>query len=150
MAKFIRYALATVFFAASVGCLGLWGIGESRNTLYEVLPLSNEKLTFEVSSGMAFVGRVPMSTRRSGAQLYFFNVGDEARVEKLGFPYDESQKMGIFGVISPFCYFPLWYPTLIFGLAGVGVLRFSRQFSIRSALVATTVIAALIGMAVIL
>lgn len=60
------------------------------------------------------------------------------------------KKMGIFGIISPFCYFPLWYPTIIFALSGVGVLGFRRQFSIRSALVATTIVAALIGMAVIL
>jgi hypothetical protein len=47
-------------------------------------------------------------------------------------------------------YFPLWYPALIFALSGVGVLRFRRQFSIRTALVATTVVAALVAMAVIL
>jgi hypothetical protein len=47
-------------------------------------------------------------------------------------------------------YFPLWYPALIFALAGVGVLRFRRQFSIRSALVAVSVVAALLGMAVVL
>lgn len=150
MTKYLRYGLVTFCFAASVGCLALWVLSESRAFLFEVLPLSNDKLTFEVSNGMAFVGRVPASTRRSGALLYSFNVGDEARVEKLGFPYDDSQKMGVFGVISPFGYFPIWYPALIFALAGVGVLRGSRQFSIRSALVATTVIAALIAMAIIL
>jgi len=47
-------------------------------------------------------------------------------------------------------YFPLWYPALVFALAGVGVLRFRRQFSIRSALVAVSVVAALLGMTVIL
>ena len=48
------------------------------------------------------------------------------------------------------CYFPLWYPAIIFALAGVAVLRLSRQFSIRSALITTTVLATLIGMTVIL
>jgi len=33
-------------------------------------------------------------------------------------------------------------------LAGIGVLRFRRQFSIRSALVCLTVVAVLLGMAV--
>ena len=47
-------------------------------------------------------------------------------------------------------YFPLWYPALIFALAGVAVLRFRRQFSIRSALVCLTVVAALLGMVVAL
>jgi hypothetical protein len=46
--------------------------------------------------------------------------------------------------------FPIWYASLVLALASVGVLRFRRQFSIRSALVATTVVAALVGLAVIL
>jgi hypothetical protein len=45
---------------------------------------------------------------------------------------------------------PPRYPTLIFALAGAAALRFRRQFSICSALLATTVVAALIAMAVIL
>ena len=47
-------------------------------------------------------------------------------------------------------YFPIWYPTLVFALAGVAVLRFRRQFSNRSALVVVSVVAALLGMAVVL
>ncbi|WP_145434263.1 hypothetical protein [Lacipirellula limnantheis] len=43
-----------------------------------------------------------------------------------------------------FC--PLWYPALIFALAGVGVICFRRQFSIRSALIAFAVVAALLAM----
>ena len=43
-------------------------------------------------------------------------------------------------------YFPLWYPALVFALAGVGVIRFRRQFSIRSALIAFAVVAALLAM----
>jgi hypothetical protein len=41
--------------------------------------------------------------------------------------------------------FPLWYPALIFTLAGVGVLRLRRQFSIRSAIIAVSVVAVLLG-----
>ncbi|MBA4107932.1 MAG: hypothetical protein C0485_19545 [Pirellula sp.] len=55
-----------------------------------------------------------------------------------------------FGRTRTGVYFPLWFPPIIFALAGAGVLRVSRQFSIRSALIATTVVAALIGMAVTL
>ncbi len=47
-------------------------------------------------------------------------------------------------------FFPQWYASLIFALAGVAVLRFRRQFSIRSTLVAVSVVAALLGMAVVL
>jgi hypothetical protein len=42
--------------------------------------------------------------------------------------------------------FPVWYPALVFALAGVGVHRFRRQFSIRSALIAFAVVAALLAM----
>jgi hypothetical protein len=55
-----------------------------------------------------------------------------------------------FGTLWEAVFFPLWYLALIFALAGVGVLKFRRQFSIRSALVAVSVVAVLLGMAVIL
>jgi hypothetical protein len=61
-----------------------------------------------------------------------------------------SGKLAIIGRIASIVYFPLWYPALIFALAGVAALRVSRQFSIRTVLVAMTVAAALIGIAVIL
>ncbi|WP_145434493.1 hypothetical protein [Lacipirellula limnantheis] len=47
-------------------------------------------------------------------------------------------------------YFPLWYPALVFALAGAGVIRFRRQFSIRSALIAFAVVAALLAAPVML
>ncbi|QDT75734.1 hypothetical protein [Lacipirellula limnantheis] len=47
-------------------------------------------------------------------------------------------------------FFPLWYPALVFALAGVGVLRFRRQFSIRSALICVSIVAVLLAMAVTL
>lgn len=56
----------------------------------------------------------------------------------------------MFGRLPAGIYFPLWYPALIFALAGVGVFRFRGQFSIRSALVCLAVVAALLGMTVIL
>jgi hypothetical protein len=60
---------------------------------------------------------------------------------------DDFKHGGQFGRNSDSIYFPLWYPALVFALAGVGVIRFRRQFSIRSALVEVTVVAALLGMA---
>jgi hypothetical protein len=45
-------------------------------------------------------------------------------------------------------WFALWYPALIFALAGVAAVRLDRRFTLRSALIATTVLAALLGMAV--
>jgi hypothetical protein len=61
----------------------------------------------------------------------------------------EFEKHVCFGYMFNAIYFPLWYPALIFALADVGVLRFRRQFFNRSALVVVSVVAALLGMAVI-
>ena len=58
------------------------------------------------------------------------------------------RRHGAFGVVGPLTFFPIWYPALTFAFAGVGVLRFRRQFSIRSAMIGLTVVAALLGMAV--
>lgn len=46
--------------------------------------------------------------------------------------------------------FPLWYAALVFALAGVAALRLSRRFTLRSATIATTVVAGLLGMVVAL
>jgi hypothetical protein len=47
-------------------------------------------------------------------------------------------------------FFPLWFPAVTFALAGVGTLRLGRRFTLRSALIATTVVAGLLGMVVAL
>ncbi|QDT72231.1 hypothetical protein [Lacipirellula limnantheis] len=57
---------------------------------------------------------------------------------------------GLFGLGTQSVYFPLWYPALVFALTSVAALRLGRRFTIRSAIVATTVVAGLLGMAVIL
>jgi hypothetical protein len=54
----------------------------------------------------------------------------------------------MFGVTEHIFYFPPWYPALIFALAGVASLRLGRRFTLRSAIIATTVVAGLLGMAV--
>jgi hypothetical protein len=46
-------------------------------------------------------------------------------------------------------YFPLWYPALVFALAAVAAIRIGR-FTLRSPLVGTSVVAALLGMVVAL
>ena len=56
--------------------------------------------------------------------------------------------LGLFLIAEPWIYFPLWYPALIFALAGVAALWLGRRFTIRSAIIATTVLAVLLGMAV--
>lgn len=60
-------------------------------------------------------------------------------------------RLGRFAAYKYGVILPLLAPRSIFALVGVGVLRFRRQFSIRSAFVCLTVVAALLaGMPVIL
>jgi hypothetical protein len=56
------------------------------------------------------------------------------------------KSQGPFATGARSVYFPLWHPALVFALAGVAAIRFRRQFSIRAALVAVAVVAALLGM----
>lgn len=64
-------------------------------------------------------------------------------------PHSEDPSR-MFGVDEVGIWFPLWYPALLFALAGVGVICFRRQFSIRATLICVSVVALLLGMAVAL
>ena len=159
MVKVIRYTLAIACFAASVACLAFWwrsmsaqdvligpsyvqptygvlletidGVGLAT-VIFERSPNLNRppfKLDWQYSSRPVMA----MKVRRSQMAPLF-------------------ERHGIFwlSIEDGMAYLPLWYPAFLFALAGVAVLRFRRQFSICSALITTTVVAALIAMAVIL
>ncbi len=142
MAKFIRYALATVCFAASVGCLALW-LGKISSQAAYLSTTWFVQLETEGGTGSIILNDIKPA-RPNGD--WRFNVFEQSE------PWfaDEFERQGSFGTGFDFVYFPLWYPALIFALAGVAALRFRRQFSIRSALVAVTFVAALLGMIVAL
>jgi hypothetical protein len=59
---------------------------------------------------------------------------------------DDFKHGGQFGRNSDSIYFPLWYPTLVFALAAVAAIRVGRRFTLRSTLIATAIVAALLGM----
>ncbi|MBL9161958.1 MAG: hypothetical protein JNL18_04365 [Planctomycetaceae bacterium] len=59
-------------------------------------------------------------------------------------------QQGQFGSHANGIYFPLWYPALIFALAAISALRLGRRSTLRSAIIALTIVAGLLGMAVIL
>jgi hypothetical protein len=61
-----------------------------------------------------------------------------------------QQKIHKISVDYEIVHFPLWYPALIFALAGVAAMRLGRRFTLRSAIIATTVVAGLLGMVVAL
>jgi hypothetical protein len=152
MAKFIRYALATVCFAASVGCLGLWW----RSTTYfekaagPTYLFPQRALYVEYYRGIASTTFLDDPKGRLGGEGWEWlgSTSDDYKIYEF---YDIKNK-GLFGIHEkmPMAHFPLWYPALTFTLVGVGVLRFRRQFSIRTALICLTIVAALLGIVVIL
>jgi hypothetical protein len=148
MAKFARYALASVCFAASVGCLALWW---RANAWRFYVPLPMNRFQVEGMYLEAWAGTGVISLDRENLFASFSGrkavSNEELRAEIVEYRIRQS-RLGNFGRFRRSLYFPIWYPALIFALTGVGALRFRRQFSIRSALIAVTVVAALLGMAV--
>ena len=143
MTKYIRYALATFLFSASVGCLGLWwrSLSSGDQFLGPTYFSSPQAIYLEVADGIVIVQTI----YSSGPPL----AGFERSIRMWPSPL-QLEGAGVFGKIGDTIYFPLWYPALICALAGVGVFRVGRRFTIRSAIIATTVVAGLLGMAVIL
>lgn len=148
MAKYLRYALANVCFAASVCCLALWGWStiHPRTIDCVMIDLSGFTLDTQLCNGEAKVGLYHKFKTRTRPPIRTASLG--------GFYLTQFEwtikSQGIFATGARSVYFPLWYPALIFALAGVGVLRLNRRFTLRSAIIATTVVAGLLGMAVIL
>lgn len=148
MAKFIRYATAALFFAASVGCLALWWRSQTNfDWLEGPSYLASKRAICLVATGGQFHGRLWSETESLGqlSQWKYYS-GELATVDDQPSLGNSDKFVAAAGVI----HFPFWYASLVFALTGVSVQKFRRQFSIRSALIATTVAAALIGMAVIL
>ena len=155
LVTYLRYALATFCFAASVGCLALWWRSMSKWEVHNLrLPTSSARvLNINSYYGTVSIALLPEDFSRhltfnAGENRAYYDLGQREIHDGL---LSLHQRHGMFGPASRTGgYFPLWYPALIFALAGVGVLRFRRQFSIRSALVCLTVVAALLGMVVAL
>jgi hypothetical protein len=146
MAKFIRYALATACFAASVGCLALWWRSESRRVIFRTTnPPDRRGIICECGYATAF--RYQGS---GGGQLSSVFVTEPRNAFHDANLQLKLEQLGQFGASDTELLFPLWYPALIFALTGVAALRFRRQFSIRSALIAVTIVSALLGMVVAL
>ena len=149
LASLLRYTLAAIFFAASVGCLGLWGWSASHSQ-WEVAAsyyAQQQSVHFEAIGGFAIAwtghGRPRVGWKTEAIEL---SVPSQAVANAVS-------AHGLFGwPATPrerFLHFPLWYPALVFALAAVGVLRIGQRFTIRLALIATTVVAALLGMIVV-
>lgn len=159
MANFVRYVIAVLCFAASAGCLALWG----RSATQQDVVVGPTYLSTSRGIMLDTVDEVVVATtvleRPSSPNRKRFNkewkylarpeVAMAARREQLA-PMFERSGQFLFSLEDEMAYFPLWYPALVFALTGVGVLRFRRQFTIRAALICGAVVAALLGMFVAL
>jgi hypothetical protein len=144
MLTYLRYALATFCFAASVGCLGLWWRSSAFRVLFIAPNFGSPRSYIAIENRVGFTTMVVLEDVQP-TWMYIENELKPARIQ------DEKMNMrrrGQFWKNDFGCKFPLWYPTLIFALAGVAALRLGRRFTIRSAIIATTVVAGLLGMAV--
>ena len=148
----LRYALATVCFAASVGCLGLWWRSMSKWEVHNFrAPVGSPRvLNVNTYYGTVSLVLLPEDLSRdaginAGENWAYYDFGQKEIHDGL---LSLHHSHGMFGPVSQSgIYFPLWYPALIFALAGVCVLRLGRRFTLRSAIIVTTVVAGLLGMA---
>ena len=155
MLTYLRNALATFCFAASVGCLLLWWPSfTSRTTGYFPYPsLPLRVVGFETFRGSLVIVSQEFTPNPNGKFPPYASLSAQALPVDFAAIDCRTKPVGRFGRVNATgigIYIPLWYAGLLFALAGVGVLRFRRQFSIRSALVVVSVVAALLGMAVVL
>ena len=151
MLTYLRYGLATLCFAASVACVPLWWRSMTHGLIGQ-MPIagSSHVLHIQLWLGLAEVefpeSENPFYSSPEGSAWYFTSLTRTAPREgpKRLFPlsFGQTDELGV--------YFPIWYAALIFALAGVAALRLGRRFTLRSAIIATAVVAGLLGMAVAL
>ena len=148
--KYLRYSLASLCFAACVACLALWhrsvGIEDSvRGPSFR----QTERFVFRSKKGSLEIASVPTISKQPQSEVDWHKFSKP--IQTIDVPGDRLQApRKRFRLTARGFIFPLWYPALISALAGVGVLRFRSQFSIRSALICLSVVAALLGMVVAL
>lgn len=150
-----RYALAAICLTASVGCVAFWGTSVAY-------PTQVSRLSYYSSAGYVTGGTSHVGVHSGGAFVTIANSG-ALWVDRKGWRYQSrtmtsdtagaespSAELEVFRAEEGTYYFPLWYPALVFALAAVAAMRLGRRFTLRSALVGTSVVAALLGIVVAL
>ena len=136
--------LVTFCFAASVGCLALWPISHWK-VFYLYVRQPSVANSLETESGYLFACRFKVKNAQWRVNLQTKPLPPESRQ----LISDLISEEGHFASIGIGVMFPLWYPALICALAGAA-LRLGRRFTLRSAIIAMTLVAGLLGMAVVL
>lgn len=157
MLKFLRYAVTTRCFAASIGCLALWYRSLEH---WDILNGPSYAVARRVLNLQSFAGTAQimllseetsgrLAARSNGVWRRTTIVGEDLEEFPYGLPLIMRER-GLFGQTSNLTYFPLWYAALVFALAGIGAFRFGCSFRLRSAIVVTTIVAGLLGLIVAL
>jgi hypothetical protein len=142
MLTYLRYSLATFCFAASVGCFASWAYMASRDRQFVNVTVIGPGwlLDFQAQGGTLHIARHRVRSSSDYAVHFASTDLHEPSSE------NDSGPRRPFGLYEREVYFPIWYPAIMFAFAGIGVLCFRRQFSIRSVLVTVSIVAALLGM----
>lgn len=144
MLTYVRYSLAAMFFAASIGCISAWVASLARPGVLDDagLHLKYFSAYAELYDGIVVVWVEPPKTKRAGWELLSYKLiptGHERYLEI-------QAEQGKFGSVNGRdIFFPLWYAAFILSLVGIVTLRLGSRFTLRSAIVATTVLAVLMG-----
>ncbi|WP_428303772.1 hypothetical protein [Lacipirellula sp.] len=147
MLTYLRYALATICLALSVACLGLWGWSLSGQDVYVFHLAPNSRLAFESCAGSLDVTRITARGFLAGSDNWVVK-SSPILPERSRTHAADVDAEGRFAFGEGHTRFPLWYAALVFALASIGALRLGRRFMLRSAIIATTVVAGLLGMVV--
>ena len=151
MLKALRYALAAICLTASVACLALWWRSASH---WDILEKPNGTQPgcgriFQSVDGMLLV-ELDHTYNFDPNEKRMYVLTSHAVAPFRRNVFERIEKHGRFHVRGMSGHFPLWYPALVFALAAVAALRIGRRFTLRSALVGMSVVAALLGMVVAL
>ncbi|BBO32523.1 hypothetical protein PLANPX_2135 [Lacipirellula parvula] len=142
MLKAIRYTLAAICLAASVGCLALWW--RSMNVRFEAfgaIPVSPQPLCVTISRGQLSASFIPPG-KVTHWRYESYPLDSRLPPPRLWPPRLEIYEGG-FSI-------PLWLPSALSGAFGAVAIVRIKRFSLRSALVGMSVVAALLGMIVAL
>ena len=127
MLTYLRYALATLCFAASVGCMALWWRSATCRDKVEGPRLQSGIVYLESYHGTGIFELLYRPPRVAGDVSIFNWRHSTQKIESPRNSFDlRMEVFGNFGRIGRCIYFPLWYPALIFALGGVASLRLGR------------------------
>ena len=149
MLTYLRYGLAMLCFAASVACLAWWWRSWTRR---DVMLVQNGLTAYTRVGVESYLGalRIVLLGRDNAPTISWGHNSQPIDDQSRQLLAAAIERHGRFQGSSVQVRFPLWYPALIFALAGVASIRLGRRFTLRSVIIATAAVAGLLGMAVTL